>query len=207
MKRLPFFLFVISLITSCDQVSITNKHSLTTTAVTAKAKIDSLKIEEAFLFCKKQKLDTGIVFFIDMSIHSGKKRFFIYDFQQQKITHESLCCHGLGKESTCETPVFSNESGSNCTSLGKYKTGLRSYSNWGINIHYKMHGMESTNSNAFQRIVVLHSYDPIPEEEIYPLHLPMGWSMGCPVISNNLMTTIDNLIKTRKKPVLIWIYK
>jgi len=168
--------------------------------------IDSLKINEAYTYCKKQKLDTGIAFFVDMSIHSGKNRFFIYDFQQKKITQSSLCCHGMGKESTCEQPVFSNVSGSNCTSLGKYKTGIRSYSNWGINIHYKLHGLESTNSNAFQRIVVLHSYDLIEENEIYPEHLPMGWSQGCPVVSNNLMTSVDQLLKTKKKPVLLWIY-
>jgi hypothetical protein len=51
-------------------------------------------------------------------------------------------------------PVYSNVVGSNCTSLGKYKIGKRSYSNWGINIHYKMHGLESSNSNAFKRHVV-----------------------------------------------------
>src|SRR5436190_1637972 len=130
--------------------------------------IDSFKIKEAILFCKKQKLDTNIVFFVDMNIHSGKKRFFVFDLQNKKILHSGLCCHGIGMESTCSSPVFSNVKGSNCTSLGKYKTGERSYSNWGINVHYKMHGLEKTNSNAFSRIVVLHSYDPIADEEIYP---------------------------------------
>jgi hypothetical protein len=168
--------------------------------------IDSSKVKEAIAFCKKQKLDTGIAFFADMSIHSGKKRFFVFDLQNKKILHSGLCCHGLGMGSTCESPVFSNVKGSNCTSLGKYKTGERSYSNWGINVHYKMHGLENTNNNAFSRIVVLHSYDPIADEEIYPDHLPMGWSQGCPVISNKLMTSIDSLLKNRKRPVLLWIY-
>jgi len=169
--------------------------------------IDSLKIKEAFAFFKKKQLDTNYCFFIDMSIASGKNRFFVYDFNKKQITYSGLCCHGDGKGSTGSTPVFSNEIGSNCTSLGKYKTGERSYSNWGIHIHYKMHGLESTNNNAFARTVVLHSFDPVPDYEIYPVNLPMGFSKGCPVISNALMTNLDGLLKNRKTGVLLWIYK
>ena len=91
--------------------------------------------------------------------------------------------------------------------MGKYKIGKRAYSNWGINIHYKMHGLEKTNSNAFKRNVVLHSYDYVSETEIYPSHLTMGWSLGCPVVSNNLMKNIDTLLKKTKKPTLIWIFE
>jgi len=168
--------------------------------------IELSRIEEARRFCKTRGLDTSTVFLADMSIHSGRKRFFIIDIQKKKILHSGLCCHGMGKGSTCTTPIFSNESGSNCTSLGKYKTGKRAFSNWGINTHYKMKGLEKTNNNAFNRIIVLHSYDPVPEEEIYPDHLPLGWSQGCPVISNALMTRIDSLLKKKKRPVLLWIY-
>lgn len=169
--------------------------------------LNDQKITEALAFCKKNQYDTTICFFVDMSIHSGKKRFFVFDQQKKTILYSGLCCHGAGEGSTASTPVFSNVSGSNCTSLGKYKLGVRSYSNWGINIHYKMHGMEATNNNAYNRIVVLHSYEPVPDTEIYPFHLTMGWSLGCPVVSNQLMTNIDGLLKQRKKPVLLWVYQ
>lgn len=112
----------------------------------------------------------------------------------------------MGKGSTESYPVFSNEKGSYCTSLGKYKTEGRAYSNWGIHIHYKMKGLEKSNNNAFARWVVLHSYDPVPETEIYPNHLPLGWSLGCPVVSNTTMTKIDSIMKKSNKPVLLWIY-
>ena len=169
--------------------------------------IDSNKITEAFAFCKKQKMDTTICFMVAMSIHSGKNRFFVWDFKNKKVLYSGLCCHGMGGGSTQATPVFSNVSGSYCTSLGKYKTGIRSYSQWGIHVHYKLHGLESTNSNAFARVVVLHSYDPVPTFQIYPAHLPMGWSLGCPVIDNDLMTVLDGMLKNRKSPVLLWIYQ
>jgi hypothetical protein len=170
-------------------------------------KIANLKFEEATAYCKKNRLDERIAFFVDMSIHSGKNRFFVVDLKTKTVIDEGLVCHGLGQGSTVNSPVFSNEKGSNCTSLGKYKTGSRAYSNWGIHVNYKMHGLEKSNSNAMQRLIVLHSYDPVSDREIFPEHLPMGWSQGCPVISNALMTRIDKLLKSRKKPVLIWIYK
>ena len=159
------------------------------------AKIDSTKIAEAFNYCKKNGFDTTTAFFVDMAIHSGENRFFVWDFAAKKILHEGLCCHGMGKGSTGSTPVFSNENGSYCTSLGKYKIGIRSYSQYGIHVHYKMHGLETTNSNAFNRIVVLHSYYAVSEKEIYPFHLSMVYILGCPVVSDGMMTYLDALRK------------
>lgn len=163
--------------------------------------INQSKIKEALAFCKKNKMDTTICIMLDMSIHSGKNRLFVYHFKKNEIVIESLCAHGVGGGSTPLKPVFS----SYCTSLGKYKVKGRSYSNWGINIHYKMYGMEKTNSNAFKRIVVLHAYTPVPNKEIFPQTL-FGQSAGCPVISNEAMRKIDVLLKAKKKPVLLWVY-
>lgn len=167
--------------------------------------ISKPKISEALAFCKKNKMDVSIAIMIDMSIHSGKNRIFVYDFNKEKILIEGLCAHGVGNGSTATKPVFSNKIGSNCTSLGKYKIKGRSYSNWGIHIHYKMHGLEETNNNAFRRIVVLHSYTPVPNQEIYPQAL-FGQSAGCPVLADEVMRRIDALLITKKKPVLLWIY-
>ena len=152
-------------------------------------------------------MNTEFCFLVDFSKHSGKNRFYVYSFKEKRILYSGLVCHGIGKNSTPQKPIYSNEIGSNCSSLGKYKIGKRAYSNWGINIHYKMHGLEKTNSNAFKRNVVLHSYDYVSETEIYPSHLTMGWSLGCPVVSNNLMKNIDTLLKKTKKPTLIWIFE
>lgn len=169
--------------------------------VRLKAKADSAKI-----YSKQKGLNTNYCILIDFSIHSGKNRFFVWDFAKDSIKYESLCCHGYGLKSTRQQPVFSNVEGSYCSSLGRYKMGISSYSNYGINIHYKMHGLDKTNNNAFRRLIVLHSHTPVPEEEIYPLHLPLGWSQGCPVINDSIMTEVDKLLKKEKKPLLMWIY-
>ncbi|MDD3040698.1 murein L,D-transpeptidase catalytic domain-containing protein [Bacteroides sp.] len=165
------------------------------------------KAVEAKKYCEKKGFDTNYCFLVDFSIHSGKNRFFIWDFKGDSVKCASLCAHGYGMKSTLTRPVYSNVEGSHCSSLGKYKIGARAYSKWGINIHYKLHGLETTNSNAFKRYVMLHSYTPIPIEEIYPSHLALGLSEGCPVICDNTMKEADKLLRMVKKPLLLWIFE
>lgn len=197
-------LFVTTLI-SCG--GVTDK----TNQITKDESIDRLKekAKEAAIFCKENNFNTDFCILIDMKIHSGKHRMFVWNFVTNEIDRSALCAHGVGKDkqkSTSLIPLFSNVEGSLLSSLGKYKLGIRSYSKWGINVHYKMHGLEKTNSNAYKRYIVLHSFSPVDDEEIYPQHLRLGWSEGCPVTSNEMMTYLDNKLKKVKKPVLLWIY-
>lgn len=164
------------------------------------------KAARAKEYCLANGYNTDYCLLVDFSIHSGRKRFFVWDFKADSVIVSSLCCHGYGQNSTMAKPQFSNIEGSYCSSLGRYRIGERSYSKFGINVHYKMHGLESTNNKAFKRTIVLHSFNPVPETEIYPLHLPLGMSQGCPVISNDAMRRVDALLKTTKKPLLLWIY-
>jgi hypothetical protein len=177
-------------------------------AKTRNARIDE-KAKEALSFCKANECDTEFCVLIDMKIHSGKYRMFIYDFKNQEVEKKALVTHGAGRGdrvSTDAVPLFGNEKGSWLTSLGKYKTGERDYSQWGINVHYKLHGLETSNSNAFERLVVLHSYTPVPSYEIYPFYLPMYWSQGCPVTDDETMAWLDAKLENTKQPVLLWIF-
>lgn len=167
------------------------------------------RAKEAYEYAKANDFDLEHAVLIDFSRHSGKNRFFVWNFKENKPEVESLVAHGYGNtgfESTNQNIVFSNTPNSYASSLGKYKLGARSYSKWGINIHYKMHGLEDTNSNAFNRYIVLHSYQSIPNEETYPSYLPLGFSQGCPVVDDETMRKVDKLLQTKKKPVLLWIY-
>jgi hypothetical protein len=168
-----------------------------------------MKAKEALIFCEANDYNTDYCILIDMKIHSGKHRMFVYDLKNQKVERSAMCAHGCGKEdkrSTGSQPIFSNEDGSLLTSLGKYRIGIRSYSQWGINVHYKLHGLEESNNNAFKRIIVLHSHTPLSSTEIFPDHLPMGWSFGCPVTDDDSMIYLDRKLKSTKKSVLLWIY-
>lgn len=169
----------------------------------------SAKAEEALAFCEENKMNKDFCILIDMEIHSGKKRFFIWDFKKKEITHRFLVGHGCGdqmwsSDETKENPSFSNIEDSHRTSLGKYKIGARAYSDWGVHIKYLMHGLEDSNSNALKRFIVFHSWDEVADEEIFPNGTPEGW--GCPTISNESFKIIDPMLKSSSKPVLMWIY-
>lgn len=176
-----------------------------------KLKPDNLadKSKEAYQFIQNNGYDTIHTILIDYSIHSGKNRFYVWDYNGNKAIIKGLVAHGYGNEnfrSTQEKIVFSNVPNSYTSSLGKYKIGVRAPSQWGTKIHYKMHGLEKSNNNAFSRIIVLHSYSKMPDHEIYPEHIPLGYSQGCPVIDNKTMKKMDSLLKNKIKPVLLWIY-
>ncbi|WP_412476533.1 murein L,D-transpeptidase catalytic domain-containing protein [Flavobacterium sp. TBRC 19031] len=173
------------------------------------SKVDD-KAMEALAFCRKKSFNEDFCILIDMSIHSGLNRFFVYDFKQQKIIRQMLVGHGCGnypwsQDWSKDSPKFSNKDGSHCSALGKYKIGKRAWSDWGINVKYVLHGLEETNSNAQSRYIVFHSWEKVSDKEVYPNGTPEGW--GCPTISNNNMKIIDPILKQSSKPVLMWIYQ
>ncbi len=167
------------------------------------------KAKLAKVYCEKNKMNLDVCILVDMQIHSGKKRFFLWDFKGDSVLTSGMCSHGCcsGGWSVDETksdPEFSNVPESHCSSLGKYKLGKRGYSSFGIHINYKLHGLEKTNNNAYKRYIVFHSWDIIGDEETYPNGIAESW--GCPAVSNNFMKEMDAILKTKKKPLLFWIY-
>ncbi len=163
------------------------------------------RIIEAKNYVKKNGLDTAKCIFIDMKVHSGRNRLFVYDFQKQSVIKSALCAHGSGKGNMDgKIAQFSNVPESHCSSIGKYKIGKRGWSNWGVHFNYKLHGLESTNSNAYDRFIVLHAYEYVDDAEIYPEYLVTSW--GCPMVSNNTLLYLDKVLKSTQKPVLMWIY-
>ena len=174
--------------------------------------IERLKLKSAAAksFCKKSNYNSDICLLIDMSIHSGKHRAFLWDLKKDSIIASGMCAHGCGSNpwgetSTKEKPAFSNTPDSHCSSIGKFKIGKRGYSSWGININYKLHGLESTNDNALKREIVLHSWEDVTEREVYPAGTPEGW--GCPAVSNAFMKIIDPKLKASEQPVLLWMFE
>ncbi len=168
------------------------------------------KVREALKYCQDKNFNTDFCILIDMSLHSGVNRFMVWDFKEATILHSFLVSHGCcdkpwGRGHSKENPIFSNVSGSHCSSLGKYKIGERGYSNWGVHIKYLLHGLDSTNNNALSRYIVFHSWDAIADKEVYPQGTPEGW--GCPAISNNSFKIIDPMLKSSAKSVLMWIYE
>lgn len=168
------------------------------------------KFAEALIYCKQHHLNIKMFMLIDLSVHSGKKRMFLMDLQKREITKSYMVSHGCGVYPwsftfTKANPRISNELSSHCSSVGKYVIGEKGKSQWGIKTKYMLLGMDSSNSNAIQRSIVLHSWNAVQEEEVYPSGTPEGW--GCPAVSNASMREISNIIDHSERKMLLWIIK
>lgn len=164
---------------------------------------------EAKQYCKANNLNLNKFILIDLGLHSGLKRFFVYDFKKNKVLNSYMVSHGCGdnqwgRTSSKENAPISNEFDSHSSSVGKYVISDRGVSQWGIKVNYLLRGKEKTNSNAVNRAIVLHSWEAVPHDEVYPEGTPEGW--GCPAVSNKSMTEIDGILKQNKN-VLMWIIK
>jgi hypothetical protein len=163
-------------------------------------------ISEIYDYCKDNGYSTEYCFLTDFSKPSGIKRFYIYSFKENKIVDKSLCAHGLGRNYNIFKTTFSNEKGSYYSSLGKYKVGnLRAMKNPNILFKegYNLFGLDSTNSNAKERGILIHKGNP--EFETFPLPcLPV--SKGCFAVSNSMMEHIEDIKKQSDKPILLYAY-
>ena len=153
-------------------------------------------------FLKTNKYCEDYCFLINMKLPSGKKRFFIYGLKNDSILNAGLVTHGGGSETSNDSLQFSNVPNGNATSLGKYKIGNEYSGRFGM--AFKLHGLERSNSKAFERFVVLHSHACVPLNEVYPQSICT--SLGCPTVSPAFLTELKKYIDKADKPVVLWIY-
>ncbi len=163
-------------------------------------KVDSL-IPLAEQFARHNRYNTDIVFIADLSMHSGLERFAVIDLRNDSIIHNGLVAHGAGGRYWAKKAMFSNTPNSLKSSTGKYKIGAKYNGRFGK--AYKLHGLEETNSNAFERFIVLHAYDCVPDEAMYPEYLCN--SEGCPMVSYKFLDVLSSYIDKSKRPILLWI--
>lgn len=130
---------------------------------------------------------------VDFSIPSGKPRLFVYEDGQ--CIDRSLCPHGNGKGNTILKPKFSNEIGSKCSSLGRFRiVGSGKMSNGYDCLILK--GLEKSNSNAYVRHIYIHKSKLVDvcKYGVFPLYLPLtDASNGCFAVSSSCYNTIKNL--------------
>jgi len=158
------------------------------------------RINEALRFCKNNNLSTEYAVFVDFSKHSGRERYMIYSFSQHKVIYRCLCATGLSKNK------FSNKPGSNLSSIGKYRITngihMMSIGREGLVVD----GLESTNSNARNRKILIHHSEVLNSfpKSIFPIPiLGKGISHGC------FSITSEGIRKTQElpKPALLWAYE
>ncbi len=153
-------------------------------------------------FIKEHGYNKAYCFLLDMRLPSGKNRFFVYNLTKDSVEIAGLVTHGSGSDNGTAGLIFSNVKNSNCTSIGKYKVGSSYTGSFGL--AYKLYGLDKTNSNAFDRFVVLHSHTCVPDAEISPL--PVCVSLGCPTVSPAFLARLKTYLDESHRPVLMWIY-
>ena len=156
-------------------------------------------------YCKQNGYSQEYCIFVDFSKPQGVNRFCIYDFTQKKIIAKSLCAQGRGRENNIFNHTFSNEIGSHYSSLGKYRVGdLVKMSKPIFGHGYLMHGLDSTNSNARVRAIMIHRGNV--GFETFPLPC-IPTSKGCFAVSNKMMKEIAAVESKTNKPLLLYAYR
>jgi hypothetical protein len=142
---------------------------------------------------RKGKLSNDRILSIaDMSLASGKKRFFVIDVKNYKLLFITYVAHGKNT-GLDKSLYFSNEPESNKSSVGFYTT-LATYSGeHGFSM--RLQGQEiGFNSNALERDIVVHSADYVSESVVKSQGY-IGRSLGCPVLAPGVYKQIINKIK------------
>jgi L,D-transpeptidase catalytic domain len=158
---------------------------------------------QAKLFTRVNNFNTNLCFLVDMKSESGTNRFFVYDLNKDSIVNQGLVTHGRCNKSWLKGRQYGNAVGCGCTSLGKYKVGPSYYGRFGL--AYKLHGLDTTNSNAFKRFVVLHSHECVPAQEVTPY--PICQSDGCPTVAPSFLKELQSILDKSHRPILLWIYE
>ncbi|WP_269226923.1 murein L,D-transpeptidase catalytic domain-containing protein [Flavobacterium eburneipallidum] len=206
MKKIIFGLFFIEIIFTSfnffDKVKTENSSKISVINDSSKEKLENQVQQIRKVVQQNPKYNKEIAFFIDMKIPSGKNRFFVYDLKKEVILDQGLVAHGSGSETGIQGKLkFSNTNNSLATSLGKYYIGNFYIGKFGK--AYKLYGLDKTNSNAFDRAVVLHKYFDVPYEEQADY---ICNSYGCPMVNEKYFKRIEKIIDSSKTNILLVIY-
>lgn len=152
-------------------------------------------------FCCERGYNRRIALFVDLSRHSGKRRFVVWDFESQRAILACPVSHGSGSSESHQRSAyasFSNEDGSHLSSLGRALVAERYEGRYGI--AYRLDGLDASNSNLRPRCVVLHGWEHTTSYPIWP-RATVG-SFGCPVLSRRRMAEVDALLMNESGVVL-----
>lgn len=126
---------------------------------------------------KSRFQNQDVISVIDFSVNRSKKRWHFIDMKTGAVDSVHVA-HGKKSETTVRgmATEFSNDDGSNMSSLGFYK-GAEVYKGANEGDSLKLDGLSPTNSNARARYIVVHG-------AAYVTSSGAGRSEGCPAVSH-----------------------
>jgi L,D-transpeptidase catalytic domain len=135
---------------------------------------------------------TNLLTVIDYSIPSTQPRLFVFDLARHKLLFRELCAHGKNSGGVL-TSFFSNDPGSEATSLGLFVTADTYVGGNGVSL--RLRGLEQGfNDMAWDRMIVLHGASYVSQEAIKVLGR-LGRSWGCPAVPQQVAQKIINTIR------------
>lgn len=130
---------------------------------------------------------------VDFGQPSTSKRLYVFDAAENQ-TDQYYVAHGKGSDPNHDgiADIFSNVSGSNCSSLGIYRCAEPYEGSHGLSM--RLDGLENTNSKARDRAIVLHKADYVSEQFVGE-NGRLGRSNGCFVVENSLCQKLIDQLK------------
>lgn len=129
---------------------------------------------------------------IDYSIPSSQPRLFVFDLAKQKLLFRELVAHGKNSGGDAAT-FFSNDSGSEASSIGLFVTAGTYVGGNGLSLRLK--GLESGfNDMAWDRAIVMHGAYYVSRQAI-KLFGRLGRSWGCPAVRQEVASKIINTLR------------
>lgn len=187
------FIFLFILLVSCSKAESQQADVLA---------VPQSRISEIKNFIKNKDYNQELAIFINFKVPSGKYRYFVYNLKDNKILQKAIVAHGSGSVVSGSTALkFSNVEGSYQSSLGKYAIGGSYIGQFGK--AYRLKGLDSTNDNAMQRAIVLHSFSSVPDIES---EKPTCLSLGCPMLSVNAFKETAKYIDKSEKPIILYTF-
>lgn len=135
---------------------------------------------------------SSLVTVIDYSKLSREKRLWVLDLDRDSVLEHTLVAHGRNSGGDRATR-FSNDPGSNQTSLGTFVTGRTYVGAHGLSL--RLIGLDpGVNDNALARAIVIHAADYVNAGIVASLGR-LGRSLGCPALSPDVAPEVIDLIK------------
>lgn len=135
---------------------------------------------------------------IDFTQPSTVKRCHVIDLRTGEV--ETLLVAHARNTGVDRAERFSNENGSNKSSLGVYLTGELYQGKHGLSM--RLDGMEPTNDNARRRAIVMHGADYVSPKVIQQQGR-LGRSLGCPALEMNV---IERIVRELNGKSVLLIY-
>lgn len=157
--------------------------------------VPQIPLEKTLLYYDKyyaQIKNKNFITVVDMGQKSSNYRQFVINMNTGQV-HPMLVTHGTGSDPKHSgyAQSFSNKNGSNATSLGMYYTAKEYIGKHKRSL--RLQGLESTNSNAYSRAIVIHAGWYV-SPEIIKQQGKLGRSNGCPAVEQKYLNWLIDSI-------------